>query len=330
MVSDDVSGKTFRGEDDLRREAFHEGEVGFQTNLGLEDQLAERGRKLIRPFMPDQHREFFEKLRLIFLSAVDETGHPHAMIRVGAPGFVHSPDNVTLQIVSAPLPGEPSNLVLGPEGKIGVVGVEPETRRRNRMNGTVIESNAGCLTIKVDQSFGNCAQYIQTREAAPADGETGDAHAKIHIGSRLSEQDIAQIRNADTLFIASRSPTLGEDPRAGLDINHRGGLPGFVKVAGDATLLIPDYKGNNFYNTLGNLKLDPRAGLLFIDFETGDILRLSVLAEVFTGRKAELHYPGFERITKASVVAAVRAPGALPIRFVFQENWPYLPPLALG
>ena len=56
-------------------------------------------------------------------------------------------------------------------------------------------------------------------------------------------------------------------------MSHRGGKPGFVGVQGD-TLAIPDFRGNRFYNTLGNLLGDPRAGLLFVDFASGDILQI--------------------------------------------------------
>ena len=62
-------------------------------------------------------------------------------------------------------------------------------------------------------------------------------------------------------------------------MSHRGGKPGFVGVTGD-TLAIPDFRGNRFYNTLGNLLGDPRAGLLFIDFASGDILQLQGRATI--------------------------------------------------
>ena len=62
-------------------------------------------------------------------------------------------------------------------------------------------------------------------------------------------------------------------------MSHRGGRPGFVGVQGD-TLVIPDFRGNRFFNTLGNLLGDPRAGLLFIDFASGDILQLQGRATI--------------------------------------------------
>ena len=88
----------------------------------------------------------------------------------------------------------------------------------------------------------------------------------------LDSEARALIAACDTFFVASRSrPEVGAE--GGLDMSHRGGRPGFVGVHGD-TLAIPDFRGNRFYNTLGNLLGDPRAGLIFIDFASGDILQL--------------------------------------------------------
>ena len=90
--------------------------------------------------------------------------------------------------------------------------------------------------------------------------------------SGLDEAARDLIESADTFFVASRSRAeLGAD--GGLDMSHRGGRPGFVGVQGD-TLAIPDFRGNRFFNTLGNLLGDPRAGLLFVDFTTGELLQL--------------------------------------------------------
>ena len=74
--------------------------------------------------------------------------------------------------------------------------------------------------------------------------------------------------------ILRREPLSGRRGAAyGADISHRGGRPGFVRVDGDV-LTIPDFRGNRYFNTLGNLIAEPRASLLFVDFETGDLLQL--------------------------------------------------------
>lgn len=61
---------------------------------------------------------------------------------------------------------------------------------------------------------------------------------------------------------------------------HRGGRAGFVELTGKNSLRAPDYRGNSFHNTLGNLRLNPAAGLLFIDFAAGHLLALEATAEL--------------------------------------------------
>ena len=86
------------------------------------------------------------------------------------------------------------------------------------------------------------------------------------------------IRSADTFFVAS-SGALG-DRNAGIDVSHRGGRAGFVSFAEGGALTIPDYVGNNYFNTFGNLVVQPRCGLLFLDFQSGELLQLRGMAKI--------------------------------------------------
>jgi uncharacterized protein len=58
-------------------------------------------------------------------------------------------------------------------------------------------------------------------------------------------------------------------------MSHRGGAPGFIRISPDGVLHIPDFPGNNYFNTFGNLLHDPRAALLFVDFPGGRALHLA-------------------------------------------------------
>nr|WP_240348334.1 pyridoxamine 5'-phosphate oxidase family protein [Longitalea arenae] len=82
------------------------------------------------------------------------------------------------------------------------------------------------------------------------------------------------IRNADTFFVGSAND------KGDMDASHRGGAPGFVSIGADGSLLIPDYKGNSMFNTLGNFISHPKAGLLFIDFENHRTLQLTGSVEI--------------------------------------------------
>ena len=107
-----------------------------------------------------------------------------------------------------------------------MVVVEFATRRRVRVNGTLIQAGGGRLVIEVEQAYGNCPQYIQQRVLVPEyldQAGTGD----VRHNSALSSEDIELIRGADTFFLGTTHPERGSDA------SHRGGPPGFVRVDGD-------------------------------------------------------------------------------------------------
>ena len=168
--------------------------------------------------------------------------------------------------------------------------------------------------MRIAQSFGNCAQYIQTRQPTPrAVAQT----TREELGG-LDEAARALIAASDTFFVASRSrPEMGAE--GGLDMSHRGGRPGFVGVQGD-TLAIPDFRGNRFYNTLGNLLGDPRAGLIFIDFASGDILQLQ--GTVTIDWHPDGGPAGAERLWRLKVERAWRRRGAFPFAWTFGDYAP--------
>ncbi|MEP5762352.1 MAG: pyridoxamine 5'-phosphate oxidase family protein, partial [Litoreibacter sp.] len=251
----------------------------------------------------------------VHIGALDGDGHPWAIMRTGPIGFMASPTDKILNISSSPLPGEPTDLNVAPGAKVSVVGIEFETQRRNRMNATVQEADEGSMTFHVDQSYGNCPKYIQVRNKTAVGATQPKTPVVSHV---LTAADKAQITHADTLLIASRAALLGDDPRAGVDINHRGGMPGFVNVLDDNTIQFPDYKGNSFYNTFGNIMTDSRVGLQFVDLETGTLLNIkgtAVLVEDLNNGELPLMGRGL-RIT---VETATRTEGALPIRYAFGE-----------
>jgi hypothetical protein len=127
------------------------------------------------------------------------------------------------------------------------------------------------------------------------------------------------IANADTFFIASRSRATG--PGSGADISHRGGRPGFVHIDGN-DLWVPDFHGNNFFNTLGNLLGEPRAALLFIDFDSGGILHLQGEVEIHWRPEAMRYFEGAERFWRFRVKGGWRRAAALPLRWSFADAAP--------
>jgi predicted pyridoxine 5'-phosphate oxidase superfamily flavin-nucleotide-binding protein len=270
----------------------------------------------IRSFMTEQHREFFAHLGYLFVGVMDEEGWPLATVLTGEPGFAAAPDPTTLRIAAHPHLGDPANVGFQEGSRIGVLGLDMVTRRRNRANGIIARVDADAITIAVEQSFGNCPKYIQRREARPA-------ARKGRPIERLDRLDAAArdlIARADTLFVASRSRDDVHEG-GGADVSHRGGPPGFVRIGADV-LTIPDYSGNRYMNTLGNLLGEPRAGLLFVDFERGDLLQLQGRVDVDWARDVVADLPGAERSWRFHVTRGWRRPAALPLDWTFLDFAP--------
>jgi uncharacterized protein len=283
---------------------FHAGERALQQSVGLRERMASVGARVIRDFMPEQHREFFAQLPFLIVGSTDDTWQPWASVLHGRAGFAHSPDPRHLRIDALPPRGSPLQASLRPDAPIGLLGIEPHTRRRNRLNGRVAALDATGFDLEVEQSFGNCPQYIHRR--VPVVTRQGTIEVE-----RLPSLDAAAhvlIANADTLFIASAHD-------GAVDVSHRGGEPGFVDVDAAGRLLLPDYRGNFFFNTLGNLLMNPRAGLLFVDFDGGDLLQIAAKAEVLLeGPEVEAR-PEAERLVRLEVTSALRTKRGLPLRW---------------
>jgi uncharacterized protein len=294
---------------------FHPGELLAQQRARFKTPTSGAA---IRDFMPDQHRAFFALLPFLAVATTDREGWPVATLLTGPPGFVSSPDPRALQIAATPQAADPASSLLIAGAPIGVLGIELPTRRRNRVNGRIARADREGISIAVEQSFGNCPQYIQTRDVQTA-ALTGPCEIEPLDGldSRTAELLAAQ----DTFFVASCAGPRGEI-NGGVDVSYRGGRPGFVRVDGDE-LTIPDFRGNRYFNTLGNLLLEPRAALLFVDFTRGDLLHLQGRAEILWDvSEADSGFAGAERLWRLRVTRGFRLRNALPLRFPFGDYAP--------
>lgn len=303
---------------------FHAGERALQERLGVRDQVERQGRQVVRTYLPDQHRAFYAGLPWLVVASADGQGRPWCSILCGAPGFLSSPDPGHLRVGTLPYPGDPLGRNMAAGSHLGMLGLDPRTRRRNRLNGRVAILDSEGFAVAVDQAFGNCPQYIQARErdAVPPQGKPGSTE-RLDV---LDDPAMDLIGRADTFFVATRAEPAGDDPAtAGLDASHRGGRPGFVRVEADRrTLLVPDFSGNLHFNTLGNLLLDPRAGLLFPDFAAGELLLLTGEAEIVWDGPQVQAFRGAERLWRFRMADGVRLPGALPLRWVLTGPSPNL------
>ena len=306
--------------EDRNPDPFHAGEIAVQTRAGVAERAAIMGSRMIRPVLIDQHREFYGELPFLALGTTDAVGNPWASLVFGEPGFLTSPDERSLHVAARPVEGDPlaSNLKEGAD--IGVLGMQLESRRRNRMNGTLADITQDGFSIDVLQSFGNCPKYIQTRSVRSVTPNVSSVQSTTTFDA--AARDL--IAKADTLFIATAWRDADGPANQGADVSHRGGKPGFVRVLDEASFVFPDFPGNNAYNTLGNLELNPRAGFLFADFERGDILTMTGTTEIIWDGPEVDAFAEAQRLIKFQATRIHRIVGGLGLSTQYGEPSPFL------
>ncbi|MCA1299199.1 pyridoxamine 5'-phosphate oxidase family protein [Stappia indica] len=264
---------------------FHAGERAMQERAGVSEEWRARAARAIRAAMPEQHQRFFESLPLLFLGLQDGMGRPWATACLLPEGARTT--SAGLSLSGRPVLAETLGLDLRPGAKVAVLGLEFATRRRNRMNGTITAAEGEGLDIAVEQSFGNCPKYIRTRTfPQPAGPQRQPEGTRVTMDNAAARRILSY---ADTFFIASHA-------KGGTDVSHRGGAPGFLRLSGDGTLCFPDYAGNRFFNTLGNIGVSGRAGLFIPDFASGDALLLTGSAGVDWSPARAAAFEGAERV----------------------------------
>lgn len=294
---------------------WHTGERLLQARAGVAERLAEIGARVVRDYMPDQHRDFFAQLPFVVVGAVAPDGRPWATVRGGHPGFMHSPDPRRLDVVVPREADDPAEAGMDDGNAIALLGIEPMTRRRNRMNGVLHRSDAQKFEVSVVQSFGNCPQYIQKRDPVMTRDPAQPSGVPTQTMTTLDQRARTLIAHADSFFVTTYVD-LGDGQRQ-VDVSHRGGKPGFVRVDSDGGLTIPDFPGNTFFNTLGNMMVNPVAGLVFVSYPTGDLLQMTGRAEVITDSPEIARFDGAQRLWRFLPERIVRRDRALPLRLDF-------------
>lgn len=292
---------------------WHEGELAIQRSVGVVERMDGPGRNFVRKAMPEQHRAFFPMLPFVVLGAVDAKGDVWATVRAERPGFMASPEPEILEVGLPRDPADPADAGMEHGDAIAMLGIQLETRRRNRLNGVIRRTDAKGFDVRVGQSFGNCPQYIQPRSAAfVRDPDMPTATQPLHSG-QLDDRALGMVEGADTFFVASYVDRANGERQ--VDVSHRGGNAGFVRVGADGVLTIPDFPGNRFFNTLGNILVNSKAGLVFVDFETGDMLQMTGNAEVLLDSPDIATFQGAERLWRFTPEKIVLRPDALPLRW---------------
>ncbi|MBB3964187.1 pyridoxamine 5'-phosphate oxidase family protein [Rhizobium metallidurans] len=292
---------------------WHDGEIALQERAGVAEHMKDLGARVVRDHLIDQHRQFYPQLPFIVLGSVDADGNPWATLRANYPGFLGSPDPSTLSVKLKREADDPADRGMEDGDPIGMLGIELQTRRRNRLNGNIARNAADRFDVGVVQSYGNCPQYIQLRDFGFSREPGLSSAVPPVVADALDARAMALIAKSDAFFVASYSEH-GDGGRQ-VDVSHRGGKPGFVRIGEDGVLTIPDFAGNLFFNTLGNILLNGRAGLVFVDFDSGDLLQLSGNAEVILDSPEIAAFQGAERLWRFRPRRVVYRADALPLRW---------------
>ena len=303
---------------DLDKRVFHSGELAMQKKAGVGERTLKFAKRAILDHMSSQLQDFFPQLNTLFVASIDAENKPWASILVGQQGFIETVDATHLLISSDSIIGSDrlnKNLILG--DSLGFLGLEFHTRRRNRLTGNLTSIREGKMMIEVTKAFGNCPKYIQTRRLTiPPMPSSVKRIKNVRVVKRIDKEIEKLINISDTFFIASCA---AENGVLSVDISHRGGKPGFVKIESDNVISFEDYPGNNFYMTLGNLHLNPNCGLLFVNFDSGDVLQLSCKSEIVETLNSE-----DRRKVEIFVESGLFHKSALNVTWKFCEYSPYL------
>ncbi|MDH6577479.1 pyridoxamine 5'-phosphate oxidase family protein [Kitasatospora sp. MAP5-34] len=296
------------------RTANHPGERAVQQRAG--EGRAGWGSPMFSAEIPPGFDQFMQRQRMLVIGAVDDDGAAWSTVVTGPRGFVQTLNETTMSINAVPVPGDPLDGVFDRVRDIGILVIEPQSSRRVRING-VAKRDGDRLVVVTEQVLGNCPKYLQQRALRPDDTELTAPVA--HHSTELDEAQQRWITEADTFFIASRAP------EQGADASHRGGEPGFVQVVSPNRLAWPDYFGNSFYMTLGNLQLDPACGLTFLDWERGHALHVTGKARIDWDQDRAKVVPGALRMVEFDVERIIQVDNFTPLRWRFHAPSPFNP-----
>jgi predicted pyridoxine 5'-phosphate oxidase superfamily flavin-nucleotide-binding protein len=301
-------------------DVFHDGERAVQQRAGVAATAAELGARVVHGSLNPRFAAFMAAQPFVIVASGPPPGPMWASILTGPPGFASAatPDRVVIETSlddSDPL----TRSLSADSAALGMLVLDPTGRRRIRLNGTAHTTPTG-LELDVREVFGNCPKYIQ-RRALREWLTVGCADAGVVAGS-LDEDQQAMIGAADTFFVASRHPDRGADA------SHRGGRPGFVAVTNDGTsLTFPDYQGNNMFQTLGNLTVDPAIGLLFVDWSSGRTLQLGGQAQIVWDESRLAAWPRARRLVDVRVQSVVDRAHGSALRWELLETHRLNPPV---
>ncbi|KAK5123567.1 hypothetical protein LTR85_002605 [Meristemomyces frigidus] len=301
------------------------------------------------PALSPQLANHLQIAPMIAIGTVDKQARPWTTLWGGEAGLARSlgggfvgirtpvtgkHDPVVEELVGKDATGE----VVREQGKGRMVSgltIDLETRKRVKMYGRMVAGALSTredevtghnetaaevqLVLKIEQSLGNCPKYLNSKHIVPTFSRPELVDDKPY----FSQRAIQLLEKADLFFVSSSHHDTD------MDTNHRGGPPGFVRLASNdpsgAVVCWPEYSGNRLYQTLGNLRVNPVAGLCIPNFDSGDMLYITGNTEILVGPDAHAFLPRSNLAVKLTITAARFVAGALPFRGIEGARSPYNP-----
>ncbi|MCU1344458.1 MAG: hypothetical protein JWL70_724, partial [Acidimicrobiia bacterium] len=221
---------------------WHAGEVTVQQRVGERD-MADRLAPMIEADLPPVAQEFLRQQSFVVITGAGRDGRVWTGALAGPPGFLEPVTAHSVHIKAAVSSGDPLAPVLAGPALVGLLAIEPSTRRRMRLNGRWSPVADGFM-IELDQVVSNCPKYISRRMPNRAGASPPPALQAPVTSRSLNKEQADWLSGADTFFIGTA------DGDGNADSSHRGGLPGFVEVLSANRFRFPDYSGNSMYMTL--------------------------------------------------------------------------------
>jgi predicted pyridoxine 5'-phosphate oxidase superfamily flavin-nucleotide-binding protein len=289
---------------------FHGGEIAVQERAGVRDIAEDVGEGIV-DHLPPGASGFLELRQMAVVGTVDSDGRVWASVVTGQPGFIETVDDRTLKIAARASSSDPLFRNLAKEGHVALFAPDFVATRRVRVNGRGVIKQ-GSIYIRTEEVYGNCRRYLQERLFI-GERKSSATDQPAETGAALSATQQQLISRADTFFIAT------DNPEHGADVSHKGGNPGFVRVVDEKQIAFPDYNGNSMFNTLGNLTVNPHAGLLFIDFDSGRTLQLSGRASTDWNATRIAKFAGAERVVDFELEQIIDNPAGFPLTAKFRQ-----------
>ncbi|BCR99700.1 putative oxidoreductase, FAD-binding [Aspergillus luchuensis] len=327
-------------------QGWHPGEVAIQCQLGYATAVSSHW-TAVENQLREQHQLFHtSRLPFIPLTTTDADGRPWAGIVAGSTGTVGFVDSSSLKslVFRARLwDGDPmletlrewtpleddqtKGPILQERLLTAGLGIEFSTRRRNKFAGKIDMVKARSdldydFRVDITEALGNCPKYINVRQLGPYPrAKPHIVYQSLHMAPTedLPDEVIDMIKSADTVFVATIHRT---DPASAAmfpshaGMNSRGGFPGFLRVrpSDRRSIVLPDYSGNRFMSSLGNIESSGLAGFTIISFTTGDILYLTGTARNLVGLSALEMMFRHAAVTVLETTGFTLVRNALPLR----------------